>query len=270
MKDLAIVLATYNRLALLKDCVESIRRSVGNLTYEIVITDGGSDDGTQAWLAEQADVHAILQALPLTGAVKAFNLGFAYAVDQGSPFVAYLNDDAVMAGPDPEMQRAVELMRADASTGGVAFEYSYRDAWVFGIWFGKVYVNLGVIRREAGMRAAVEQGDPTGRAWWNPEYHTYAADTELGLRIWEMGLRIHKGVGWRVRHRDDESQDAMRANNAAVYHRGSEDAKRFVTRWSRPIRHGQVYVTDGPTQFCNGTLMPESGKRNVFPPGTDE
>ena len=269
MKDLAIIVCTYNRLALLKDCVQEIRRSVGNLTYEIVVTDGGSDDGTPAWLTEQTDVHTILQTLPLTGAVAAHNLGFGYAVDQGFAFVAHVNDDAVMVGPDPEMQRAVELLRGDAGLGAVAFEYSFKDTWIFSRWFGKVYVNFGVIRREVGMAAAREY-DPTGRAWWNPEYHTYAADVELGLRIWKAGLRIHEATGLRVRNRESEAQDGMRKHNTALYYGGNDDSKRFIARWSRPMAQGQHVVAAGITHFYNGTLVAAGSKRNVFPPGTDE
>jgi hypothetical protein len=77
MPDVGIVFGTYNRLPLLQVCISSLRPSVGSLSYEIVVVDGGSSDGTQHWARCQPDVVLIEQTLPLTGAVIAYNLGFA-------------------------------------------------------------------------------------------------------------------------------------------------------------------------------------------------
>ena len=55
MIQLSIVLGTYNRFAHLKECVESVRKYVTR-TYEIVIADGGSTDGSREWMVDQEDI----------------------------------------------------------------------------------------------------------------------------------------------------------------------------------------------------------------------
>lgn len=234
--DLAIVFGTYNRKALLQKAVASVRRSVGQIAYEIVVVDGGSLDGSREWLAAQPDVVLIGQRGPLTGAVAAFNLGFAYAVDRGVPFIAHLNDDVEIVTPNAFVEALVRL-RSDPGIGAVAFAFDLYGDWGFDTVNGKPYSNYGVIRLEAGMAAARAQGDPTGRAWWNPIYRTYGADSELGVWLWKLGWRVEMAADLRVH--DHEAQDALRESNDAR-NPDRRDSKVFWDRWRDETWTGQA------------------------------
>jgi hypothetical protein len=112
----------------------------------------------------------------------------------------------------------------------VAFELDLRGPYTFERVYGKVYPNFGVIRCEAGMAVACAQGDPSGRKWWNPIYHTYAADTELGCWLWRFGYDVYEGRGLRVH--DCNLQDPLRAvNMASVTPLGHPDSRLFYERW---------------------------------------
>ena len=91
--DVSIVSGTYNRIAWLQKMVASVRSSIGKdhygLNYEVVLTDGGSIDGTQRWCDEQSDIR-LIQHTELLGAVKAFNDGAFAATGQ---YVIMANDD---------------------------------------------------------------------------------------------------------------------------------------------------------------------------------
>ena len=228
--SVAIVFGTYNRRALLEQAVYSARRAAGNVNYQMIVIDGGSTDGSQDWLRKQEDVVLIEQSGPLTGAVKAFNLGFAHAVERGFPFVAHFNDDAEYRGPKM-LQQAVAMMRANPQIGAVAYEFDLRGRWDFESVHGKLYTNFGVIRREAGMAAAVAAGDPTGKAWWNPIYKTYGADTELGCWLWKLGWIVHGARGLRVH--DSNVHDALRTANDSTKgpHGRHPDSVLFYSRW---------------------------------------
>ena len=237
MPDVAVVLGTFNRLDMLKAAVESIRRSVGALDYRIVVVDGGSTDGSCAWLASQRDVVPIFQELPLTGAVKAFNLGFTYAVHCDARYVGILNDDDSLIGPSCEIEACVKMMDQDATIGAVALETDLRGDWTCEDWNGKPYCNKGVVRREAGMAAARAAGDPEGCAWWSRDHHTYASDTELGLWIWRLGWTVVRGVGLRVHDNADAScktGDVMRKENVAEYTKPGGTHRLFHQRWGVP------------------------------------
>jgi glycosyltransferase involved in cell wall biosynthesis len=235
MPDVGIVFGTYNRLPLLQVCISSLRPSVGSLSYEIVVVDGGSSDGTQHWARCQPDVVLIEQTLPLTGAVIAYNLGFARAISDGCQWVTQFNDDIRCVGDEPEIEHAVWLMQSCPSVGAVAFEsdiYHQRDpsrpdydcAYLHGV----PHFNLGVVRREAGMSAARAMGDSSGTAWWCRDHHTYGADTELTGWLVRLGWEIHHGAGLCVK--EAQPYDAMAKAN-----RGGFTTEHLCNqRWGQP------------------------------------
>lgn len=224
--ELCVVFGTYNRLSFLQKAVASVREHAG-MPVDFIIVDGGSKDGSIEWLDEQDDVDLIRQEGPLTGAVIAFNLGFARAVEAEYPFVFHFNDDAELVTPGA-LVGAVEVMKAQPELGAVAFEFDLRGSWGFELVHGMTYPNFGVIRREAGMEVARAQGDPEGKKWWNPIYRTYGADTELGMWLYRLGWSVLPAVGWRVH--DCGAQDELRELNLS-YNPNREDSRLFWTRW---------------------------------------
>ena len=56
-----MVLGTLNRLPYLKAAIQSVRQSKIDRPLEMIVVDGGSTDGTLAWLAEQRDVITVIQ-----------------------------------------------------------------------------------------------------------------------------------------------------------------------------------------------------------------
>lgn len=227
-RTVAIVFGTYNRLEMLKRAVASVHQAVGKIVYRIIVVDGGSTDGSREWLRHEPDITVIEQDGPLTGAVKAFNLGFAYAVDHDYDYVCHLNDDAEFVTP-LAIEKAIELMEQDATIGEVAFEFDLRGYWAFEPPVnGRPYANFGVVRRDVGMAVARAQGDPTGCAWWNPIYRTYGADTEFGVWVWKLGYRVFEAYGLRVH--DMNAQDQLRRENL-IHNDRNPDGILFWNRW---------------------------------------
>lgn len=255
----AIVFGTYNRKRLLERAIASVRAAVGDHPYVIIIVDGGSTDGTREYLAEQPDVAALHQEGPLTGAVGAFNLGFALAVEAGYDYVAHLNDDAEIVTP-LAIERAIAILDADEKIGEVAFEFDLRGPWGFETVNGAVYANYGVIRCEAGMAVARMQGDPTGRAWWNPIYRTYGADTELGVWLWKLGWKVYPAIGLRVH--DANAQDELRATNLAD-DPDRPDSRLFWSRWrNEKLPVTKIPPAKIPTRFAAAVRSMSGPPRN--------
>lgn len=216
--QLSVIFGTFNRLASLKRCVESVRRAIGSLTYEIIVVDGGSTDGTREFLEAQEDVYPIYEA-KRRGAVPAFNAGFEASV---GAFVALLNDDVEVL--DEALFGAVAVLREDPEIGQVALAYrtpAQREFRTYTV-HGKPYANLAVMPRRAALEAVEVQG-----GIWNPKYHTYAADTELSCWLIKLGWRI-----WPAEHLrciDHEIQDTLRAENNSG--RNRVDSAAFGRKW---------------------------------------
>ena len=221
MKGLSIIFGTYNRLALLKQCVESVRRSLGEETaYNIVITDGGSTDGTLGWLSEQLDCDVVVEE-ERRGAVAAFN--DAYRRSSGD-YVMVLNDDVEVLGD--ALDRGVRMLDEHPEYGQLAFAFS--NETLTGGEFKcfpmhrHTYANLGMIRRTVADKVVEMCG-----GLWNPIYHTYGGDTELSCWVWRLGWEVRECN--ELRCIDHLAQDPLRAANNSG--RNQLDGRRCHQRW---------------------------------------
>ena len=95
---LSIIIVSYNTKELLKECVESIVSNIAKpLSYEIIVVDNNSTDGTKEWLSknkrEKDAKHSSFKII-----FNEQNVGFAKAVNQGikeskGEYILLLNSD---------------------------------------------------------------------------------------------------------------------------------------------------------------------------------
>lgn len=90
MKQVAILVVTYNRLALLKECIESLR-SQSYCDTDIVVVNNGSTDGTPDWLSTQQDIITITQGN--LGGAGGFYTGMKYIAENGYEYCWLMDDD---------------------------------------------------------------------------------------------------------------------------------------------------------------------------------
>ena len=90
MKTIAAVVVTYNRLALLKDCIEALRHQTRRLDAIIVINNS-STDGTRDWLESQNDLYVVHQENG--GGALGFYRGMKEAFAKGYDWVWMMDDD---------------------------------------------------------------------------------------------------------------------------------------------------------------------------------
>src|SRR3990170_451833 len=91
--DLSVCIVTYQARDLLKDCLNSLVENTHSLTYEIIVTDNGSEDGTREMLATQ------FLAIRLIENQK--NLGFSRPMNQSlqaaqGKYLLLLNPDTII------------------------------------------------------------------------------------------------------------------------------------------------------------------------------
>lgn len=88
----SIVILTYNQLQYTQACIASIRKFTEPRTYEIIVVDNLSTDGTREWLAEQTDILTLYNEE---------NVGFPKGCNQGMKLasgdaVLLLNNDVIV------------------------------------------------------------------------------------------------------------------------------------------------------------------------------
>lgn len=101
----AAVVVTFNRLELLKQCVDALR--VQTIPCDILIVDNASTDGTAEWAAAQMGISYRNTGSNLGGA-GGFNYGMRWAVDAGYDYVWVMDDDTM-----PKPDALEKLLEAD-------------------------------------------------------------------------------------------------------------------------------------------------------------
>ena len=96
METIAAVVVTYNRLADLQKCLDTLRRQTRPLDALLVVNNG-STDGTREWLATQPDLRVINQ--PNLGGAGGFATGIDAAYRGGFTWLWCMDDDC-LAAPD--------------------------------------------------------------------------------------------------------------------------------------------------------------------------
>ena len=90
MKITAVVV-TFNRLALLKECISGLKRQTVPV-QEIIIVNNGSSDGTDVWLATQEGLTVVTQEN--LGGAGGQHTGIGVAIDHGADWLWLMDDDA--------------------------------------------------------------------------------------------------------------------------------------------------------------------------------
>lgn len=102
MNKTNIIILTLNKLEYTQVCIDSIRRFTQRGSYQIIVVDNGSTDGTREWLADQTDIMSIFNE---------DNVGFPKGCNQGinvsgAGDILLLNNDVIVT------PRWLELLQA--------------------------------------------------------------------------------------------------------------------------------------------------------------
>lgn len=121
----SIIILTYNKLEYTQKCIESIREHTAQGTYEIIIVDNASTDGTVGWLKQQNDIISI---------INNENLGFPKGCNQGievskGDYILLLNNDVVVTKNWlNNMKIALDSSEKIGAVGAVSNYCSYYQA----------------------------------------------------------------------------------------------------------------------------------------------
>lgn len=235
---LVVVVATYNRLDLLKRTLASIADGTRG-DHEVIVADGGSTDGTIEYLAAQQDVTPRFQGR-LLGTARAYNDVWRRIE---SRYTCWLSDDTeVVSGA---LDEAVAILEAEPDIGMVGLKMRdtagpHQDQpYLGGISaYGILTCNHGVL--PMALLAAV--------GGFNEAYRSYTIDPDLTASVLCAGRRVVMTRAVSVLHHrrwaDEEpwEQRVRREmggiDNEAIYRRKF----RFLAGTATPVAWGRRWL----------------------------
>jgi len=232
MKQLSVVIGSYNRLKFLKLAIESLRQELDRCQYisEIIVVDGGSTDGTLTWLIKQKDIISIVQhnrgewcgrAIERRSWGYFMNLGFKCS--QGK-YVCMLSDDCLVVpgAIDNGLKLFEDKCAVGEKVGAVAFYWrNWPDDHFYkvGLTLGnKLFVNHGLYLRSALIE--VEYADEI-------TFQFYHADGDLSLKLWQHGYSCLESPNSFVEHFCHANLKVRGENLQSQY----SDWERYLAKW---------------------------------------
>jgi hypothetical protein len=228
MIDLSIVIVSYNTKDVLKECLESIYKTAKNLSFEVIVVDNASKDGTKEEITKLKNINLkFIQNKENLGFSKANNVGIKETTGR---YVLFLNPDVVVHANT--MQGMVDFMDKEKSAGAATCKVvltsgQIDDASHRGFptpWnalthfsgmaklFGKTkhfggynlkHLDLStmheiealagafmIVRREAGEEVK----------WWDEDYFFYGEDLDFCYMLKQKGWKIYYVPEFTVLH----------------------------------------------------------------------
>jgi GT2 family glycosyltransferase len=120
--DVSIVFTQWNVRDMLRDCLHSVREQTKGLTYEIIVVDDGSTDGSPEMVrTEFPDVILTVNQTNI-GVAKSYNKGVALAKGK---YVQMLNSDMVLV--NNAIKIMLEFLESHPDAGACAGKLRNRD-----------------------------------------------------------------------------------------------------------------------------------------------
>jgi glycosyltransferase involved in cell wall biosynthesis len=227
---LSILIPTFNRAQLLRDCLQSIlsQKWDHENKLEIVILDGGSKDATCEFLQSIVSTRLpiIYQTRPNRRAdlslIEGWPAFMNRLIDMSSaPWFLWLNDDCVMM--DNSLNIINNAIKTNNCTiGAYACKTNMskgdRNQTRFAVSknFNRTSMNFGLIRRTIL--------NATGK--FEPSYEFYNADGDLSMAIWNSGHTIEPLDAYIY----NDMCDDYRAINKRKF---DVDMNKFRIKWSK-------------------------------------
>lgn len=110
-KDLSIIIVNYNGKKFLKNCFDSITKHCAFISFEILVVDNNSSDGSCSYIEEYFPNIKLIKNNQNLGFAKANNLGVKHGKGK---YILLLNNDTILLN---DLKPALDLMKGDNSIG---------------------------------------------------------------------------------------------------------------------------------------------------------
>ncbi|SHF57869.1 Glycosyltransferase, GT2 family [Desulfacinum infernum DSM 9756] len=262
----SIVIPVHNQWEYTDKCLRSIARCASaKVSFEVVVVNNGSADGTECFLDEARKRHPFLRVVHLEhnhGFAKACNVGARHA--RGTLLVFLNNDTVVLPGwlealvdAHTREERAgivgAKLLYPDGTIqhAGIGFRWiesgGVRYPWPVHLWRGVPLTAPQVNQRRemdavTGACLLISKSLFEKVGGFDESYYMYFEDVDLNLKVRSLGKRVIYCPESVVIHFEGKSSP----NQCVVDRLNNQSYRKFHERW------GQVLNARAPLGKKNG------------------
>ena len=205
---LSVVIGTYNRLDLLKQCLDALLGRI-KVTNEIIVVDAGSTDGTRQYVQTLKHVN-LVRDVGLKGQANSLNQVFRTLK---SKYVCWLSDDNVVQSR--MLDQAVSILENSPEIGMVSLKV--KD--VTGPYTSRPYLGAiwksGILNCNQGMLPTKLLQELDG---FDEEFRDYGIDADLTTRVLLAGYKV------------------VFTKRVAIHHYRNHDTDNWTTKSNRDLR----------------------------------
>lgn len=219
--DVSIIIVNYKTCNLVQDCINSIFEKTKGVSYEVIVVDNNSNDGSVETLSLLYPKIKVISLNENIGFGKANNIGFKSSIGK---FVFFLNSDTkllndaisilanYLANHDSVALCGGQLYDGNGNPTGSYLEYPNYYFFLSLIFKGNVlYKNL-LIFPEGEVPYYISGADMMLRRTFidkygafDPDFFMYYEDTELSFRVQKLGFGVHFVPSAKIIHLHDMS-----------------------------------------------------------------
>lgn len=230
-KKIAIVILTWNGVALTRRCLSSLRLESLSPHVEVIVVDNGSHDGTQKYVQSLPRVAMIENGQNL-GYAKAVNIGIRAAAPDAD--IILLNNDveiiehdwverlADTAGVDPQLGlMGVKIVRDNGTLQHCGAYLPIDTMWGQQLAGGEVDIGQypGVTECESVVFACVyiKRSTIDAVGLLSEDFFAYFEDTDYCMRTSLAGLKVAICGDIRVKHSENSSTKVNKVSHNDIF-----------------------------------------------------
>lgn len=258
--DISIIIVNYNTKGFIKRCISSIVENVKNVSYEIIVVDNASSDGSPSEILKIKNKISNIKTI-----LNKKNLGFSKANNQGikiskeSKYVLFLNPDTVVQNQTIEYMLKFMDTHKDVGAAtcklvmlnGQIDDASHRgfptpwNAFCHFTGLSRIFpksrifagYNLGWMDLEktheidalAGAFMLVRRKAGEEAKWWDEDYFFYGEDIDFCYMLKQLGWKIYYVPDVFVTHYKGVSGGIKSVSKNITT--ASEETKKRATKW---------------------------------------
>ncbi len=253
--EVSIVIVSYNTRQILSECIESIEKNIGNISYEVIVVDNASTDDTVAYLKKSSFKNLkVIANTENEGFSKANNRGVSHAIGK---YILFLNSDTVVY--ETTIEGMIAFMDEHKSVGAAtcylvmpngklddASHRGFPTPWNSFAHFSGIaklfpksrlfggynlgYKNLSKPHEIDALAGAFmlvrrEAGEAVG--WWDEDYFWYGEDIDFCYRLKQKKWKIYFVPQYKILHYKGVSGGIKKGSQKIT--KASKETKRKAT-----------------------------------------